>query len=126
MGAASRAGERHGVGSDGSLSRRAVVVSARRSDCRACAAGEPYCAGAALFTTANCIMIAQIPIENHPEQGQSAEARLKSLEKRSKFRAIMIQSAVVASWLTTTRQLLAHLEPSQKSTSINSNDGRTN
>ena len=43
--------------------------------------------------TANCIIIAQIPIENHSEQGQFAELPLKQSEK-CKIWAIIVQFAV--------------------------------
>jgi hypothetical protein len=46
-----------------------------------------------LCTTANCIIIAQFPIENHSEQGQFAELSLKTIGKRGKW-AIIMQFAV--------------------------------
>ena len=36
-------------------------------------------------STPNCIIIAQIPIENHSEQGQFAELRLKTIGKSGKM-----------------------------------------
>jgi hypothetical protein len=45
--------------------------------------------------TANCIRIAQFPIENHSGQGQSAELPLKTIGKSAKFwSAIIMQFAV--------------------------------
>jgi hypothetical protein len=44
--------------------------------------------------TANCIIIAQFPIENHSEQGQFAELAPENIGKSAKFGAIIMQFAV--------------------------------
>jgi hypothetical protein len=42
--------------------------------------------------TANCIIIAQFPIENHPEQGQFAELPLKIMGKSGNFGQLLCNS----------------------------------
>jgi hypothetical protein len=42
--------------------------------------------------TANCTIIAQFPIENHSEQGQSAELPLKTIGESAKFGRLLCNS----------------------------------
>ena len=48
-------------------------------------------------STANCIIIAQFPIENHSEQGQFSELPLKTIGKSVKFGRILCNSQYNAS-----------------------------
>ena len=52
----------------------------------------PACLKQYAHDTANCIIIAQFPIENHSEQGQFAELPLKTIGKSAKFGRLLCNS----------------------------------